>query len=50
MDYFTIFPTFKLNTLTNEYKSMARSCLSVETCFEGVRTGVDEIEPYLNRF
>ena len=38
MEYSTIFPTFKLNPLTNAYKSMARSCLTVETCFEGVRT------------
>ena len=50
MDCSIIFPTFKLNPLTNAYKSMARSCLIVETCFEGGENGVDEVEPYLYSF
>ena len=50
MDCSTIFPTFKLNPLTNAYKSMARSYLTVETCFVGGENGVDEVKPNLYYF
>ena len=38
MDCSTIFPTIRQYTLTSAYKSMERSCLTIETCFEGVIT------------
>ena len=38
MNYSMIFPIFKEYPLTNAYKSVAQSCLTVETCFEGVKT------------